>query len=396
MRYKSVIFDFDGTICDSGEGIVKSAAYALESFGYPVPDDLSELNYFIGPPLLVTFQEKYGAPPAQAEALVKKYRERYTDTGLFESELYAGIEKLLKALKSDGIKLGVATSKPLPFAEALLKHFGIYEYFDAVCGVTFTEDCVPKSDIILKCVKALGMDFEDALMVGDKNYDIIGAKQNRVDSAGVLWGYGSKFEFIEAGAKFIAEKPEDIESIALGFFEQTEESKGIFSGRIFTVHEDTVMLVDGSTSTREIVDHPGGVAIVPLTDKDEILMVRQFRAPYKETIYEVPAGKLERGEEPLNAGIRELEEECGVVAEKMIPLGEIYPTPGYCSEIISIFAAVGLKTTHQATDEGEFLDVCKIPLKTAYEKCLSGEFKDAKTIIGILKTRELKKNGGLS
>ena len=396
MRYKAVVFDFDGTICDSGEGIVKSAAYALKSFGYPVADDLSELNFFIGPPLLVTFQEKYSAQPSEAEALVKKYRERYTDVGLYESRLYPGIEKLLADLKEDGFKLGVATSKPQPYAETLLKHFGIYGYFDAVCGVTFTEDCVPKSDIILNCIKALDTAPKNTLMAGDKHYDITGAKQNHIDSAGVLWGYGSRFEFIEAGARFIAEKPEDIESIALGFFEQTEESKGIFRGKIFTVHEDTVTLADGSTAKREIVDHPGGVAIVPLTDGGEVLMGRQFRAPYRETIYEVPAGKLERDEDPLSAGIRELREECGVTAEKMIPLGEIYPTPGYCGEIIRIFGAVGLKAADQQLDEGEFLDIYKLPLETAFEKCMNGEIKDAKTIIGILKTRELKKNGGLS
>ena len=108
MRYKSVIFDFDGTICKTGEGIIKSAKYALEALGFAVPEDESELECFIGPPLLVTFQEKFGADAQTAQELVKKYRERYTNTGLFESELYGGIEGLLASLKKEGFLIGIA------------------------------------------------------------------------------------------------------------------------------------------------------------------------------------------------------------------------------------------------------------------------------------------------
>lgn len=396
MRYRAVIFDFDGTICNTGEGIKKSAKFALESFGYPVSDNLDALDCFIGPPLLFTFQEKYGADPVLAENLVKKFRERYAETGVFESELYDEIKSLLFNLKKDGFLIAIASSKPQAYIEKLLSHFEIEEYFDAVCGVSFEADCEPKSDIIARCLKKLGSAPEESLMVGDKRYDIDGARHLRVDSAGVLWGYGTKFEIIEAGAKFIAEKPEDIESIALGFFEQTEDSTGIFSGRIITVLEDTVALVDGSRAKREIVKHNGGVAVVPITDSNDILMVRQFRAPYKETIYEIPAGKLEKAEDPLTAGIRELEEECGVTADNIFELGKIYPTPGYCSEIIHIYGASDLKQSTQRLDEGEFLDVYRIPLDEAFQKCMSGEFRDAKTIIGIMKIREMKNNGSLS
>ena len=236
----------------------------------------------------------------------------------------------------------------------------------------------------------------DFVMETYKKYDIDGARMNHMDGMGVLWGYGTPFEFIEAGAKFIAEKPDDIEAAALGFFEQTEEVNGIFSGRIFTVHEDIVMLADGTQAKRELVDHNGGVAVVPLTKKGKIIMVRQFRAPYKEIVYEIPAGKLEKSEEPCRAGLRELEEECGVTAEKFFELGKIYPTPGYCSEIIHIYGAVHLKQSRQRLDEGEFLEVLEIPLETAFEKCMSGEFRDAKTVIGIMKIREMKNNGSLS
>lgn len=396
MRYKAVIFDFDGTLCNTGKGIMRSAKFALNAFGYNVPEDESELSYFIGPPLLVTFQEKFGADIQQAQELVKKFRERYTNTGIFESELYNGIQELIASLKRDGIKIGVASSKPQQYIETLLQHFAIADYFDCVCGVTFAADCEPKSDIILRCLNKLGVSPGDALMVGDTRFDADGAHVNHIDCAGVLWGYGTKFEFIEAGAKFIADKPADIESIALGFFEQTEQVNGIFSGRIITVHEDIVTLVDGTSAKREIVDHNGGVAIVPLADNGDVLMVRQFRAPYRETIYEIPAGKLEKGENPLEAGIRELEEECGVTAGRIISLGCMYPTPGYCGETIHLYAALELNEGTQCLDEDEYLDVCRLPLETAYAKCLNGEFRDAKTIIGIMKTREMKRNGSLS
>lgn len=396
MRYKAIIFDFDGTLCDTGEGVMKSARYALESFGYDAPEDYREMSYFIGPPLMITFQEKFGASPRQAQELVAKFRKRYTETGVFESELYDGIKPMFKNLKKDGFKIGIASSKPQIYIDTLLNYFDLSEYFDCVCGVSFTADCEPKSDIIARCIKELGVSPKETLMVGDRSYDIDGAKLNFADSAGVLWGYGSKFEFIEAGADFIVEKAEDIESVALGFFEQTEETSGIFNGRIITVHEDTVSLVDGTSAKREIVDHNGGVAIVALTDDCEVLTVRQFRAPYKELVCEIPAGKLEKGEDPLEAGKRELLEECGATAENIFELGKIYPTPGYCSEIIHIYGATGLSFGKQRLDEGEFLDVCPIPLEKAFARCMSGEYRDAKTIIGIMKIREMKRNGSIS
>lgn len=396
MRFKSVIFDFDGTICKTGEGIVKSAKYALEAFGFDVPQDESELEFFIGPPLLVTFQERYGADVQTAEELVKKYRERYTNIGVFESELYDGIERLLANLKKDGFLIGIASSKPQKYVQMLLEHFGVIKYFDCICGVTFTADCESKASIIARCLAELNTAPNEAIMVGDKKYDIEGAKANGVDGVGALWGYGTKFEFIEAGAKFIAEKVDDVESIALGYFEQIEESTGIFSGRIITVHEDTVMLVDGTVSKREVVDHNGGVAVIGLTDNDEVLLVRQFRAPYRETIYEIPAGKLEKGEDPYEAAVREFQEECGCIARRFEYIGELYPTPGYCGEIIRLYYARELEFGSQSLDDDEFLDVYRIPLEEAFERCMNGEFKDAKTQIGIMKIREMIKNGSIS
>lgn len=391
MRYNTVIFDFDGTVCDTGEGILKSAKYALEAFGYSTPEDYRELTCFIGPPLLVTFQEKFGADPVRAEELVKKFRERYTNTGLFESCLYDGIIGLLKRLKANNIKLGIASSKPQNYIEALLEKFSIKSLFDCICGVSFKADCESKASIIGRCLSELDANPREAIMVGDTHFDIDGAKVNQLDSVGVLWGYGTKFELIEAQAKFIAEKIDDIEAVALGFYEQTEESKGLFKGNIINVHLDDVTLVDGTPAKREVVDHPGGVAVVGLTEDNEVLLVRQFRYPYRETIYEIPAGKLEPNEDPREAAIREFNEECGASANIFESLGEIYPTPGYCSEIIRIFYAADLSYGEQHLDDDEYLDVIKMPLNECVNRIMSGEIKDAKTIVGILKLKELKK-----
>jgi phosphoglycolate phosphatase-like HAD superfamily hydrolase/8-oxo-dGTP pyrophosphatase MutT (NUDIX family) len=387
--YSSVIFDFDGTICDTGIGVKKSAKYALDSFNI-ASEDWQDLDFFIGPPLMITFQEHYHQSAADAELLVKKYRERYTNVGLFESELYEGIEGLLKNLKADGVKIGIASSKPQGYIEPLLEKFNIASYFDVVCGVSFQADCESKQNIIARCVDSLGADIKQTLMVGDRFYDIDGANANSIDSVGVLWGYGNKFEFIESGAKYIIDKISDVESIALGLYERTDAVHGIFNGKIITVHNDDISHCDDSVSSRECVDHPGGVAVIGVTDDDEVLVVRQFRYPYKETIYEIPAGKLEKGEDPLEAGKREFLEECGAIADEYISLGEVYPTPGYTNEIIRLFFAKGLHFAEQNLDEGEMLEAGKMKFDILYQKVMSGEIKDAKTIIAVLKLKEMR------
>ena len=314
-----------------------------------------------------------------ADKLVKKYRERYTNKGLLESELYDGIKELLSKLKKENIKLGIASSKPQDYVEALLDHYGVKSYFDVICGVTFSADCESKANIISRCIKELDTQGNETLMVGDKKYDIDGAKANMIDSVGVMWGYGSRVEFASAGAKFIAEKIDDVFAIALGYFEQTQDVQGIFSGRIIDVHKDAVMLVDGDIADREVVDHPGGVGIIGLTEDNEILLVRQFRYPYKETIYE----------DPKEAGIREFSEECGAEAEIFESLGEIYPSPGYCGEIIRLFYAKGITYGKQHLDDDEFLDVIKMPIKEVITKIMTNEIKDSKTIAAVFKLKEL-------
>ena len=386
---KAVIFDFDGTLCDTGIGVKKSAKYALDAFNIDAPD-WEDLDFFIGPPLLVTFQERFGQSASDAEKLVKKYRERYTNIGLYESEFYNSIPQLLQRLKNDGMKLGIASSKPSKYVEELLIKENLIDMFDYVSAVSFNADCESKQSIIERCLKELGVESADAIMVGDRFYDIDGARECGVDSVGVLWGFGTKFELIESGAKYIIDKIDDIENIALGLFERTENVQGIFSGNVITVHHDDILLCNDQEAKRECVDHPGGVAVACINEDDEVVLVRQFRYPYKETIYEIPAGKLEKDEVPIEAAKRELREECGAVCDELTSLGEVYPSPGYTNEIIRLYACVNPTFVEQDLDEDEFLQVCKMKFSTAVSKIMSGEIKDAKTIAALMKLKELR------
>lgn len=172
----------------------------------------------------------------------------------------------------------------------------------------------------------------------------------------------------------------------LNLAEKTLEEKNIFDGRIIHVSVDKVELPNGRTSTREVVKHPGGVGIVALTEKNEVLLVNQFRYPYKSEIIEIPAGKLNPGEDPLECGKRELHEETGAAASEYISLGKLLPSPGYTNEIIHLYLAKNLSYGAQQPDEDEFLDVIKIPLEKAIEMVMSDKLKDSKTQIALLKT----------
>lgn len=175
--------------------------------------------------------------------------------------------------------------------------------------------------------------------------------------------------------------------------EKKIDSELKYSGVIVNVMLDHAELCDGSIVKREVVEHPGGVCIAALTEDEELLFVRQFRYPYMEVIPELPAGKLEKGEDPFETGKRELEEEAGCVAEEYYDLGKFYPSPGYCGEIIHLYAAKGLTFTHQHLDEDEFLNVEKIPLGKAVEMVMSNEIKDGKTQAAVLKVKHLRDKG---
>lgn len=177
----------------------------------------------------------------------------------------------------------------------------------------------------------------------------------------------------------------------MDFIEKKLDGECVYDGKIIHVTVDTVELPNGNTAKREVVGHPGGVTILPITDNGEIVMVKQFRYPYLEELLETPAGKLEYGEDPLAAGVRELREETGAVAEKYIDLGLMYPTSGYCAEKIYMYAATGLSFFEQDLDDDEFLNVERVPFDRALEMVINGDIRDGKTQIAILKYNEIRR-----
>ena len=177
--------------------------------------------------------------------------------------------------------------------------------------------------------------------------------------------------------------------ITLNFTEKTLDSQTVYEGPIFTITHDTVQLVDGSRSTRDVLLHNGGVCVIPVTDNNEIYMVRQFRYPFRTVTLEVPAGKLESGEDHSVCGRRELLEETGFVCSEFTYLGETFPTPAYNSEIVHMYLARGLEYQKQNLDEGEFLEVDKIPLSDAVKMVMDSEIKDSKTQLIILKAARI-------
>ncbi|MBQ7045333.1 MAG: NUDIX hydrolase [Clostridia bacterium] len=167
----------------------------------------------------------------------------------------------------------------------------------------------------------------------------------------------------------------------------------MYKGKIINLRRDEALLPNGKTAIREIVEHNGGVCVVPLDDDGNVYMVQQFRYPYFKVVTEIPAGKLEKGEDPLEAGKRELKEEVGAIAQNYVFLGELYPSPGYCGEIIHMYLATGLSFCDTDPDEDEFLEPVKIPLKTAVDMVLKNELADSKTQAAILKAYLLMEKG---
>lgn len=173
--------------------------------------------------------------------------------------------------------------------------------------------------------------------------------------------------------------------------ERTVSQEYIFRGKILNLRRDMAELPDGTHAVREVVEHHGGVAVAAVTDEDEILFVRQFRYPSGELLLELPAGKLEAGEDPLSAAMRELREETGAVAERVYSLGWLYASPGYTTEKLYIYAAEGLTFSAQALDAGEFLEVERMKFDDALRKSLGEGFHDAKTDTAILKLAHLRR-----
>ena len=172
--------------------------------------------------------------------------------------------------------------------------------------------------------------------------------------------------------------------------EITLERKEVFQGRIFSVHVDKVRLPNGETSTREVIEHGGGAAVLALDERNNVLVVTQYRYTFGRTLLEIPAGKLDRpGENPDAAALRELKEETGAVPDEFLSLGYILPSPGCYSEKLYLYLARGLRFGEQQLDENEFLNVTRIPFEEMLRRCMSGEIEDAKTVIAVLKAKLL-------
>ncbi|GKI13542.1 NUDIX hydrolase [Oscillospiraceae bacterium] len=176
----------------------------------------------------------------------------------------------------------------------------------------------------------------------------------------------------------------------MSHFERTLSRETVYGGRVFTVTRDQVELENGQTSVREIVHHHGGACVAALTGQDEVYLVRQFRYAFGEELWELPAGKLEPGEDPFEAAQRELGEECGLIARRYTDLGAFYPTVGYCSEVIYTWLATDLSPCAMHLDEDEFLTPEKVPFETAVDMVFTGEIKDGKTIAALLKIKTLR------
>lgn len=200
-RYTHVFFDLDGTLLDTGAGVKHAFQHALRSLGLAVPEE-SALDYVLGPPLFWSFHEKVGLPQPQAEQAVGLFRSYYETTGLWECRVFEGIAPLLKTLAENGVCLAVVTGKPEAYAEKLLQHFGLRELFCAVCGTAPADRDASKQLLLERAFTACGVPQDkhaQVLMVGDRCFDIDGARQTGTHSAGVLYGFGSRQE-LEAHA----------------------------------------------------------------------------------------------------------------------------------------------------------------------------------------------------
>ncbi|MDO5010276.1 MAG: HAD hydrolase-like protein [Intestinibacter bartlettii] len=208
-NYDIIAFDLDGTLTASDRGITNSMQIALRHFG--IERDTESLKRHIGPSLTDTFREYVGDDEEQIQLAIKKYREYYVAGGMLENDLYEGVEETLKEIKNRGKKIILASSKPMVYCEQILKHYGLDKYFDFIGGSNLDETRSKKVEVISFSLENINeTPGSNVLMVGDREYDILGAKGLGMDSVGVLFGYGSKEELQEAGATYTIEKMTDL------------------------------------------------------------------------------------------------------------------------------------------------------------------------------------------
>ncbi|MGI6622205.1 MAG: HAD family hydrolase [Clostridiaceae bacterium] len=214
-RFQYILFDLDGTLTDPAVGITNSIMYALKKYNIKV-NDRSELYKFIGPPLLESFMKYYGFTEEEGKKAIEYYREYFGVKGLFENIIYDGIKDLLKSLKDNGKILLVATSKPQVFAEQILVHFKLDKYFSFIAGSNLDGTRIKKAEVIEYALEGLNItELTKTIMVGDREHDIRGAKTIGIKSIGVLYGYGSKEELVNADADYIVQSVSEIKDIVL-------------------------------------------------------------------------------------------------------------------------------------------------------------------------------------
>lgn len=215
--YDTILFDMDGTIVDTGVGIRLCAQYALQQMGLDAGDP-DALNFFIGPPLRTSFETHFGMTAAQVAEAVEHFRVRYTEKGLYEHAIYPGLDALLHRLQASGKRLAVATSKPTDFAREILRQYGVDVCFVEIVGSEFDGSRSEKIDVIREALRRLNLTEEErqhTVMIGDRKFDILGAKQFGLSSIGVLYGYAPDGELQEAGADFCAENAEELLALLL-------------------------------------------------------------------------------------------------------------------------------------------------------------------------------------
>ena len=213
---KYLLFDLDGTLTDPKIGITTCVQYALRHFGIEEPD-LDKLEGFIGPPLADSFQQFYGFNEKQAKEAIQAYRERFNTVGLYENEIYPGIPEMLARLKNAGKKLAVASSKPTVYVQKILQHFGIEQYFDVIVGSELDGTRSQKEEVIKEALRQLyqgeKIENDKAVMIGDRKFDIQGAKEFGLISVGVSFGYASPGELEQADADYIADTVAELEEL---------------------------------------------------------------------------------------------------------------------------------------------------------------------------------------
>ncbi len=208
-NYKYIFFDLDGTLCDTQSGIKKCIAYALDKFGFSYTDEI--LHKMIGPPFRVGMKENFGVTPEEAEKFLVFYRGLYEKEGWMDCKMFDGVEMLLKGLKDKGKSLAVATSKPIVFTDKIIDYFGFHKYFDFVGGAETDLSRDTKALVIEYVIENLKIeDRSQILMIGDRKYDIDGARECGIDTMAILWGYGNRAEFEEHNAKYILSTPQDV------------------------------------------------------------------------------------------------------------------------------------------------------------------------------------------